>query len=180
MAPLRNHIGAIIGWRAEEQVVGSHARGIVAVMEHVESVWNRPEVQFPTHAMREHEASMYSDPSVSVYDAVSTPRPTTIRFLNEVPKSLFDRSQLTVGRIHTRRRCAGRVQSQTVWDRTSVQFPCDPRCERRFPVRSEIGMAVDDGGGPLPASVGESFDLRVKSGVNIHALNMVHRLENVK
>lgn len=68
-APLRHHVGDVFGLRAEEQMGGTHASGIVAAMQDVQTLRNRPSRQFPGDTMgRPHapDASPHTDSSIAM------------------------------------------------------------------------------------------------------------------
>lgn len=91
------HVGAMV---PEEEVVGSDATRVVAVVQHVHPLRDRAYVQLPRHAMRsQHLTSTVVNPAVSRGVSTTSPHPALRRLADVTPKSRFERSPAVRGAL---------------------------------------------------------------------------------
>ena len=91
---LGEHVVDVVGLRSQEQMVGSDASFVVAVVEDVHAHGNRTVVEFPRNAMSRDRAAVYATAADRGVTGAgrSGPFPTGVRFADVRPESLVQRT----------------------------------------------------------------------------------------
>lgn len=100
---LANHVVNIILGGSQKEMIGSNARGIVALVQHIKSIWDRTIGKFPGVAMSANLLPAHRKPTI-INRGRGLPFPTTIwfrRFLNVRPETFFWFGELPPSRAFT-------------------------------------------------------------------------------
>lgn len=92
---LPSAVRIVMQLRAEEQVIGPHASGYVAMVANQQSIGDRAEVQLPRHAMRSYCFSVLPagiDEAMPEVGCRSGPQPASFGFVHEFPKPSLQRN----------------------------------------------------------------------------------------
>lgn len=114
---LPHHVGGIISRGAEEEVIGSDARRVVAPMEHQHPIRDRSIGEFPSNAVGKQDTASNTEPAVSLGVPRCVPRPASIGLLDLRPKPSIDRAR-TPRLYHTGTRAvlkAASLQTPIEW-----------------------------------------------------------------
>lgn len=89
-------IGIIVGLRPDKQVIWTHTRRVVAVVQNVHSVWNRSVIQLPRNAMRKQRLATlwtFADLPITSFRCRSAlPQPAASAFLDVEPEAFVQRN----------------------------------------------------------------------------------------
>ena len=95
-------VAHVVGCGAEEQVIRTHARRIVAVMTGEHAVGDRAVDQFPRYSVGECGSSLGDEQAaVSSLIEVSSPRPAAVAFSNVAPEPFGQRAGMGGVLVHS-------------------------------------------------------------------------------
>lgn len=92
---LPHHVGAVVLWGSEFEVIGPNAPRMIAGMADDHSVGNRAVDEFPRDPMRQQElalSSTRSDSSVAGAVGRASPPPASVALFDIAPEALFERN----------------------------------------------------------------------------------------
>src|SRR3990167_1793583 len=92
ITPLENHVVSVVCIRPKKQMVRIYARAIVALMQNVHRIRNRPKRQNPNCAVRRPKFPLHPEDAIATTTEYSDKRPTFIWpvFVHQGPEPFFD------------------------------------------------------------------------------------------